>query len=488
MPYIPFTPEQKRRANSVDLVDFLQRQGEVLTRSGREWRWQRHDSVTVRGNRWFRHSRKEGGQAIDFVQQFYGLSFPEAVTWLLGGESGVEWNQLDKSAPSGRKPFELPAAHSDMRRVFAYLIKQRCLDRDVIAHFAREKLLYEDAEHHNAVFVGLDEAGNPRHAHKRGTSSLGARYRGNVAGSDPRYSFHHIGKSDCVFVFEGPIDLLSFITLHLQEWQQGSYVALDGVGEQALLHQLSVHPQLQQVVLCLDHDSAGIEAAGRIKELLQERGYSQVSVCLPEYKDWNECLKAIQGMDALPARENPKQAALREFCAALRETLLSKKARKHPEDDLISAYDKLKLLLPKGKLESGQENEALEQTRQITVAALHTLLRECRQMEQSLDLNRILEQFQQQYRPHRDREGVSARVEKLDQHMSVFLNRIRQEGIRSLSDKQQTARACLYAAWESMKLHVFFSTEGRQQQICKPRQESVAQEPEPPPLGHQSLM
>ncbi|MNW40044.1 hypothetical protein D3C74_171490 [compost metagenome] len=173
--------------------------------------------------------------------------------------------------------------------------------------------------------------------------------------------------------------------------------------------------------------------------------------------------------------KHPKQMALQEFCVTLYETFPCEKARKHPEDDLISAYDKLKHLLPKGKLIPGQESEALEQTRQITVAALHTLLRECRQMEQKVDLNRILEQFQQQYRPHRDREGMSARLEKLDQHMTVLLDRIRQEGIRTLSDKQQTAKACLYAAWEGIKLQVFLRTEGQQQQMGKPGQERVAE-------------
>ncbi|MNW40045.1 DNA primase [compost metagenome] len=299
MTYIPFTTEQKCRANSVDLVDFLQRQGETLVRSGREWRWQRHDSVTVRGNRWFRHSRKEGGLAIDFVQQFYDMRFPEAVSWLLGGEAGVEWNQMDKGASPERKAFELPEAHSDMRRVFAYLIKQRLLSREVVAHFAHEKLLYEDAAHHNAVFVGADETGVPRHAHKRGTLSKGKGYRGNVEGSDPRYSFHYLGSSDRLYVFESPIDLLSFLDLHPQHWQQHSYVSLDGIGEHAMLHQLSRHSHLQQVVLCLDHDPAGIEATGRLAELLREHSYCQVSVRLPEYKDWNECVKARHSVEAL---------------------------------------------------------------------------------------------------------------------------------------------------------------------------------------------
>ena len=87
--YVHFTNEQKQRANSVDLVEFLRMQGETLIPSGREKRLQSNRSITVRGNEWFDHATKEGGLAIDFVQNFYGLSFPDTVTMLLGGEQGV---------------------------------------------------------------------------------------------------------------------------------------------------------------------------------------------------------------------------------------------------------------------------------------------------------------------------------------------------------------------------------------------------------------
>ena len=60
-----------------------------------------------------------------------------------------------------------------MHRVFAYLLKTRGLDADVVSYFARRKLLYEDAAHHNAVFIGTDEGGCPRHAHLRSTNSFG---------------------------------------------------------------------------------------------------------------------------------------------------------------------------------------------------------------------------------------------------------------------------------------------------------------------------
>ena len=86
MPYIHFTDEQKLRANSVDLVEFLRRQGEKLIPSGRDKRLASDHSITVRGNEWYDHEAEEGGGPISFVQTFYGLSYPEAVTRLLGGE------------------------------------------------------------------------------------------------------------------------------------------------------------------------------------------------------------------------------------------------------------------------------------------------------------------------------------------------------------------------------------------------------------------
>ena len=52
-----YTEEQIARANQTDLVSFLNEQGEQLVKSGREYRWKKHDSVTISGNRWYRHSQ-----------------------------------------------------------------------------------------------------------------------------------------------------------------------------------------------------------------------------------------------------------------------------------------------------------------------------------------------------------------------------------------------------------------------------------------------
>ena len=295
MGYIHFTDEQKHRANNVDLAEFLQRQGEQLIRSGRERRLKSDHSITVRGNEWYDHSDKSGGYSIDFVKRFYNLSFPDAVTMLLGGESGISYTPAQKKKQEPPKPFILPNAHTDMRRVYAYLVKTRGISREVVSFFTKEKLLYESCElskdktkeYHNAVFVGLDEKGVPRHAHKRGLYTQGESFKGNIDSSHPAYSFHYVGTSNQLYVFEAPIDMLSFISLHPTAWQQHSYASLCGVGEQAMLKLLELNPQIDRVMLCLDNDKAGLETCDKFEKLLLADGHISKRL-LPQSKDWNE--------------------------------------------------------------------------------------------------------------------------------------------------------------------------------------------------------
>ena len=219
------------------------------------------------------------------------------MTLLLGGEQGEIYRPASQKEPEPKKPFALPPAHTDMRRVYAYLVKTRHIGREVVSYFAKQKLLYESCEkskdetkeYHNAVFVGLDENGVARHAHKRGIYTLGQAYKGNVDGCDPRHSFHWFGESEHLYVFEAPVDLLSFITLHPQDWQRHSYVSLCGVGGQAMLWMLEQYPQLRQVSLCLDNDEAGHKASERLKQQLAEKGYPSQRL-ISQGKDWNDDL------------------------------------------------------------------------------------------------------------------------------------------------------------------------------------------------------
>ena len=173
-----------------------------------------------------------------------------------------------------------------MHRVYAYLLQQRGIDREVLNVFVRERMIYECAEHHNAVFVGYDPNGVPRHAHKRGTNSQ-STYKGNQDGSRPEFSFHWCGRSETLYLFEAPIDLLSFISLNKTNWQDHSYAAACGVSDHVLWQMMKDNPNLNHVFLCLDNDEAGQSAARRISEKLNTHSISN-EVLIPTRKDWNE--------------------------------------------------------------------------------------------------------------------------------------------------------------------------------------------------------
>ena len=224
----------------------------------------------------------------------YGCSFQEAVAKLLGGEQGQTFRSASERNAEPQKLFALPLPHHNMRRVYAYLMKQRHIDRDIITHFARAGTLYEDAKYHNAVFVGTDEHGVSRHAQKRSTNSQGKSFKLNVAGSDARYSFHHLGDDGDLYVFEAPIDLLSYITLHPENWQQHSYVACCGTSYEPVRWILTRMEAPQMVSLCLDHDNAGDQGCERMaKQISSEFGFPTRRL-VPEQKDWNEDLCALR--------------------------------------------------------------------------------------------------------------------------------------------------------------------------------------------------
>ena len=312
MPYIPFTDEQKQLANSVDLAEYLRVRGEKLERAGIEHKLiyydssGKHDSITIRGSKWFDHKNQTGGGAIKFMQEFYGMDFQTAVQELLGQRVTPLSNSPPKADKQEQKTreFKLPEANSNMHRVYAYLIKQRFIAPDIISYFAKQHTLYEDKEHHNAVFVGVDENGVPRQASKRSTNSYGNSFRITCQGSDTRYSFAHFGESKRLYVFEAPIDMMSFLTLYPKDWQKHSCIAMNGVYENAVLAALKNHSNLSEVILCVDNDEGGIEAVDRLRDILNENGYSNVKRLAPPYKDWNEVLKAKNGAPALPAVPN----------------------------------------------------------------------------------------------------------------------------------------------------------------------------------------
>lgn len=343
MPYINFSEDDLYRANNADLVSYLGGCGGHVKKVGSTYQYiytdgsGTHDSVTIHGGKWYDHKNQRGGYAVKFLQEFLGFSFQDSVIELLGGHCSAQTVSSPKAAPKPMvKPFELPEPNSDMRRVFAYLTKQRFIDPQIISHFAHEHKIYEEKKYHNVVFVGTDDNGTPKQASVRSTLSFGKTFRLTVAGSDTNYSFSHFGNDGKLFVFEAPIDMLSFITLYQKDWKDHSYIAMNGVYESAVLRALESHADLQSVYLCTDNDTGGIEAAERLRDILAEHGYTDIFRIAPQLKDWNEQLKQLHGAEYLPAVPHERKELYLQSVAELNEMKINSN---RIANDLIAIYN-----------------------------------------------------------------------------------------------------------------------------------------------------
>lgn len=287
---------------------------------------------------------------------------------------------------------------------------------------------------------------------------MGKTFRINVEGSDPRYSFHWNGTSDRLYVFEAPIDLLSFLTLYPKNWQQHSFVALCGVGEQAMLWMLERNPNIQNVALCLDHDEAGIEAGGKLAELLKEWGYFDVSVLQPTCKDWNEDVKARCGLEAHPAEEHPQLIAAPEVCgriaARMQDVRLS-----HVEQDIPNLIDYYRT-----SLHWGHFDRAMDCMEQASAIALAAYGREMRQMGYTSSADELAEALCSRIHPHQNRGSLKNRHSEIAMQFQSVLAGRNAVGVRSQENKQQLADSWLEVAASFAKIPVKYEADELKQQ------------------------
>ena len=215
--------------------------------------WLDHgQKVTIRGNLWFHQYEQVGGDAIDFARRFYNMEYPEAVQLMLAMGAATIREPVE---PFSQKPLEIPQKHENMRRVYGYLLRHRGIDKEVLDAFSYRGLVYESADYHNAVFVGIDREGKPRHIHKHSTAVQGS-FKGNAPEVTRSTAFTGSAVGRPV-LFEAPIDMLSFISMHKQHWKSSSYAAACGVSDKVLWKTMEGRPFIRNVCICLDNDETG---------------------------------------------------------------------------------------------------------------------------------------------------------------------------------------------------------------------------------------
>lgn len=444
----PIISEQERQtAIDADLTSYLLSHGETVKKSGREYLWESPSGkVSVSGNRWYSHYEQTGGGPVSFVRRFFGKTYPEAVRDLLG-QREIQPNSVQKEKPARKdepKELVLPPKNENQKRLYAYLLRDRCLDRDVVRTFIHEGLLYEDAEYHNAVFVGTDKVGIPQHIHKRSTGPQSS-YKVSLAGSHAEYGFHYVGQSDRLYVFEAPIDLLAYISLHKTDWQKHSYVALCSTADCAALWMLDTYPNLKTVYLCLDHDSAGIEGAYRIAESIHEAGTYDVFRIIPKNKDWDEDLKERNGRTPIPCGEHRKLEQMKEKIDGLSE-------QDPVYQEILQSYRITRGYLQEyflHDLERSLDGQNYESAAKCTLAYLSY---RGQQMESATDCNTLKNALQEAYKLHRDKDDGKSQISSLRRSFGVLKAQLQEKDLFSFQEEAEQKQRWIGFAVDCLRL------------------------------------
>ena len=289
------TEEQIERANLVNLPQYLMSNGFELKRAGKEYVWKEHDSLHIKDNgsgergQWFRFSENKGGDNIDFLREYMGMSFAEAVESLTGEQIDRTYTPQKLKQQSARD-FSLAEA-DNTRRVFAYLCKTRGLDYDLVASLVRRGVIAQEEKTGNVLFKYFDTDGKVIGAEKVGTST-NQKFKGIAVGSAGGYGFEVLrGSGEKAFFFESAIDLLSYLQMYGKEADNCRLVSMMGVKPQTVIDTMKrneISPD--NVFLCSDNDTAGNEFA---EKLMTEYPEMKRITTPDTYKDWNDMLRDI---------------------------------------------------------------------------------------------------------------------------------------------------------------------------------------------------
>ena len=460
-----YTNEQIQRANDSSLETYLRKRGEQLKPSGTEFiliytdSTGTHDSITIRNNKWYDHKNGIGGYPIQFMKEFYGLNFRDALKELLYGEEPMlnGWTDSSESVSIHKKQrienndepkineefnipkkaeFILPVKANNNDRLFEYLTEKRYIPKDVVEKFVDKGLIYQESKYGNIVFIGTDENGVPKSASKKSTSNSGKKFKIKVKGSDTSFGFCWRGESERVFVFEAAVDLMSFITLSKEDWENDNYIALDGLSLKPLLRFIEENKNIKEVYLCLDYDIAGIEANEKINDMLDEMYGDKINTVIinPLYKDWNEELKAKNGKEAIVIQIHPKK----ESCKKTIKNLIS--LNKNDENKYIAWKDKnykqnginfyieqIKrdfVLIEKSVEILDDENIKILRGAFLRLADISASII-CKSMKDDYTISTYIDlmlQIEDEYKPYKDKCVMKNRIEQIKEEIGYLEN------------------------------------------------------------------
>ena len=145
-PKARFTQEQYDKARSVPLLPFLEQRGYDFKKCGSEYHMKLHDSFVVKNDLWRWYSQGLSGNVISFLTKVENMNIVSAVLHLCGEENSnliSQYKPITRKKQNENKNLLLPQKNDSSRHIFAYLMKIRGIDRDIISKLIHEGKLFE---------------------------------------------------------------------------------------------------------------------------------------------------------------------------------------------------------------------------------------------------------------------------------------------------------------------------------------------------------
>lgn len=285
----------------ISITEYARQMGFTPVKIGSYYTLKEHDSVRIdpRKNIFFRNSTGDRGTVIDFVMAFKSVSCGEAIKLLCDEIELPKVYKEQNSVPQKKKELILPAKARNMKNVFAYLVKTRCINQKIVQEMVDRDMLYQD-ERNNCVFVSRNENGKSVFATVRGTNT-DKKWVGDVSGCDYSHSFFIDNCSRNLIVTESVIDAMSMMDIKEQKGenhQEYNYLSVSGLGKSREALGYHLGKTLYDIVfLAFDNDDKGREIAKEMKKHIESINQDIfVSMLIPEAaKDWNEELQKEKG-------------------------------------------------------------------------------------------------------------------------------------------------------------------------------------------------
>jgi hypothetical protein len=67
-----------KKARCVDIIEYLNRTGNLLIKEGNQYRVKSLSGLVVCGNKWYSHTLRKGGNTLDYLIEVEGICFKQA--------------------------------------------------------------------------------------------------------------------------------------------------------------------------------------------------------------------------------------------------------------------------------------------------------------------------------------------------------------------------------------------------------------------------